>query len=139
MQRNFIREKTIIFWNLICNMAWARKQSRICSINIKQTYKETPALVTKQFCGILKQKTSKRSQFDLTDLRVIGPVTFKGKQYRYILTVEDGFSSFVWLRPLKDESSLLVYKSLKKLYHEHEPPLLLQCNKEHNLRVMIKG
>lgn len=59
---------------------------------------------------------------------VKGAVTFKGQQYRYILTVEDVLNCFVCLRPLKVKSILLVYKKSKRLEIKHGPSLVLQCD-----------
>ena len=78
-----------------------------------------------------------RNQTDLLDMRAKGTVTFKGKQHRYILTVEAVFSYFVWLRPLKVKSNLLVYEELKKLCHEHGP-LYFNSIKENTLTVWLK-
>lgn len=59
---------------------------------------------------------------------VKGAVTFKGQQYRYILTVEEVLNCFVCLRPLKVKSILLVYKKSKRLENKHGPPLVPQCD-----------
>ena len=64
----------------------------------------------------------------MTNMGVKGAVTFKGQQYRYILTVEEVLNCFVCLRPLKVKSILLVYKKSKRLENKHGPLLVPQCD-----------
>ena len=71
----------------------------------------------------------------MTHMGVKGIVICKGKQYRYILTVENVFNRFVWLRLLKVKSSLIVYKELKDIFHKQEP--LLTFPYDH--RAKLKG
>ena len=49
-----------------------------------------------------------------------------GKTFRYILTVQDVFSRYVWLRPLTGKGSKQVPKELRELYCEVGPPKVLQ-------------
>ena len=58
------------------------------------------------------------------------PVQFEGITYKYILTVHDVLSRYIWLRPLTGKSSKLVAeaKELHKLYCEVGPPKVLQCD-----------
>ena len=79
-----------------------------------------------------------RHQIDLIDMGRKGTVTFRSERYRYILTVEDVFSRFVWLRPLKKKSSLRVYNELKNIYREHGPPLVLQCDQGTEFKGAVK-
>lgn len=51
-----------------------------------------------------------------------------GKTFRYILTVQDIFSRYVWLRPLTGKGSKLVAKELQELYCEVGPPKVLECD-----------
>lgn len=66
-----------------------------------------------------------RHQVDLVDMgkwRVkYGQVT-----YRYILTVIDVFSRYVWLRPLKGKHSADIARHLEDIYNEHGPPKVIQ-------------
>ena len=55
-------------------------------------------------------------------------VSKKGKTYQYILTVQDVFSRYLWLRPLTGKSSKLVARELKKLYTEVGPPRVIQSD-----------
>ena len=53
-----------------------------------------------------------RHQIDLMDMGSKGLVKLNGQLYRYVLTVIDIFSRFVWLRPLKSKSIKEVAKKL---------------------------
>ena len=55
-------------------------------------------------------------------------VSKKGKTYQYILTVQDVFSRYLWLRPLTGKSSKLVARELKKLYTEVGRPRVIQSD-----------
>ncbi|RXN00644.1 SCAN domain-containing protein 3 [Acipenser ruthenus] len=46
--------------------------------------------------------------------------------YRYILTIVDVFSRYIWLRPLKSKHSAEIAKHLEDIYSEHGPPKILQ-------------
>ena len=64
--------------------------------------------------SILAKDVQTRNHIDLMrtrriEIRAEGTVNFKDKQYRNILTAEDACSRFVWPRPLKCKSNLLVY------------------------------
>ena len=48
--------------------------------------------------------------------------------YRSILTVQDVFSRYLWLRPLERKKSSIVAHELAKIYREHGPPQILQCD-----------
>ena len=56
------------------------------------------------------------------------PVQKDGKTYKYILTVQDIFSRYVWLRPLQGKSSHGVANKLAKLYYEVGPPNIIQSD-----------
>lgn len=51
-----------------------------------------------------------------------------GKIFWYILTVQDIFSRYTWLRPLTGKGSKQVPKELQELYCEVGPPKVLQCD-----------
>lgn len=55
-----------------------------------------------------------RHQVDLMDLGKRGSVEFKGIVYRYVLSVMDVFSRFIWLRPLASKTSKAVAAELKE-------------------------
>ena len=54
-----------------------------------------------------------RHQVDLMDLGKRGSVEFKGIVYRYVLSIMDVFSRFIWLRPLARKTSKVVAAELK--------------------------
>ena len=55
-------------------------------------------------------------------------VEFAGKTYRYIISVIDVFSRFLWLTPLSSKSSRHTARELKKIYKRHGPPDCLQSD-----------
>ena len=57
-----------------------------------------------------------------------GSVKMNGKLYRYVLTVIDVFSRFVWLRPLTNKFSKDVAKELERIYMEHGAPRIVQSD-----------
>lgn len=73
-------------------------------------------------------------------LRIRSPVQFEGITYKYILTVLDVLSRYIWLRPLTGKSSKLVAEAreLHKLYCEVGPPKVLQCDNGENLRKLSR-
>ena len=56
------------------------------------------------------------------------PVQLNGETFRYILTVHDVFSRYIWLRLLTRKTSKLVADHLSSLYREFGPPRVLQCD-----------
>ena len=118
-------------------MTWARKQFRICPK--VHTQRNTHFSNESVLRPIGAEDVQTQNQIDMTNMGVKGAVTFKGQQYRYILTVEEVLNCFVCLRPLKVKSILLVYKKSKGLENKHGPPLVLQCDHERNPRVLLKG
>lgn len=68
------------------------------------------------------------NQIKMTQMGVKGKVICKGKQNRYILTVEIVFNRCSWLCSVKTKSSLLVYKELKDIFYKQEPPFTLPCD-----------
>ena len=51
-----------------------------------------------------------------------------GRTFHYILTVQDIFSRYIWLRPLTGKERKQVAKELEELYSEVGPPKVLQCD-----------
>ena len=68
-----------------------------------------------------------RHQVALVDIKE-DAVEYKGKVYRYIVTLQDIFSRFLWLRPIERKKSSLVARELMTIYREHGPPKILQCD-----------
>ena len=54
------------------------------------------------------------------------PVLVNGQTFQYILTVQDVFSCFLWLRPFSSKASKEVASALADLYMEVGPPKVLQ-------------
>lgn len=50
--------------------------------------------------------------------------------YKYVLMVQDVFSRYVWLKPLKGKSSHEIARHLEDIYMEHGPPKVLQHDQE---------
>ena len=65
-----------------------------------------------------------------------GTVTANGISYRYVLSVMDVFSRFVWLRDLSDKCSKAIASELKSIYG---PPLESREIKGENLRALLKN
>ena len=51
-----------------------------------------------------------------------------GRTFQYILTVQDIFSRYIWLRPVTGKGSKQVAKELEELYSEVGQPKVLQCH-----------
>ena len=49
-----------------------------------------------------------------------GSVEFKGIVYRYVLSIMDVFSRFIWLRPLARKTSKVVAAELKATIPSHK-------------------
>ena len=56
------------------------------------------------------------------------PVLVNGQTLKYILTVQDVFSRFLWLRALSSKVSKEVASALADLYMEVGPPKVLQAD-----------
>ena len=68
-----------------------------------------------------------RHQIDLVSMKDQA-IEYQGTVYRYILTVQDIFSRFLWLRPMSRKKSSVVAHELMTIYREHGPPKILQCD-----------
>ena len=79
-----------------------------------------------------------RHEIDLMDIGSKGSVKLNGQLYRYVLTVIDIFSRFVWLRPLKSKSSREVAKELESIYVEHGAPRIIQSDQGGELKKAMK-
>ena len=65
-------------------------------------------------------------------------VQIKGQTLRYILTVQDVFSRYVWLRALPNKARKNVALALSELYMEVGPPKVLQGKVERSHRALRK-
>ncbi|KAK2547608.1 Gag-Pro-Pol polyprotein [Acropora cervicornis] len=66
-----------------------------------------------------------RHQIDLVDMNKLC-TKYKGKVFRYVLSVMDVFSRYHWLVPLQRKRSSHVARELIRIYREHGAPLVLQ-------------
>ena len=58
------------------------------------------------------------------------PVEWKGRLYKYILSLIDVFSRYHWLKPLERKSSRAVASALNSIYAIHGPPETVGNSKE---------
>ena len=90
---------------------------------INQKFRNKPELKP-----VVSNFVFERIQVDLIDMR--REIVRSGKRdYRYILSVIDVFSRYVFLRPLKRKKSKYVAKELKKLFSVHGYPKILQSDR----------
>lgn len=99
---------------------------------------------------ITARSPHERHQIDLLDVgaamsyqkpssRGRNKVYSKKQRYRYILTVIDVFSRYVWLRPLAFKSSKLVARALKGIYNAHGHPKIIQCDRGTEFRGCVNN
>ena len=69
-------------------------------------------------------RVQERHQVDLVSMASM-PVNIDGDTYKYIMSVIDIFSRFVFLRPLQTKESSEVAENLLDIYNEHGPPEIL--------------
>ena len=79
-----------------------------------------------------------RHQIDLMDMGQKGAAKFNGSSYRYLLSVMDVFSRFVWLRPMNKKMSKNVEDELRSIYLEHVPPRVIQCDQGSEFKGAVK-
>ena len=79
-----------------------------------------------------------RHQIDLMDMSKKGSVKMNGHLYRYVLTVIDVFSRFLWLRPLESKSSQVIASELESIYMEHGSPEIIQCDQGGEFKKALK-
>lgn len=77
---------------------------------------------------ITSRKIMERHQIDLVDMQTIA-AEYEGKCYRYILSVLDCFSRYLWLRPITNKASKTIAQELEKIYLEFGPPSILQSDR----------
>jgi transposase InsO family protein len=68
-----------------------------------------------------------RHQIDLVDMSRYTEF-YDGQEYRYILSVIDVFSRYIWLRPLRSKESTEVADALESIYQSEGPPKIIQCD-----------
>ena len=75
---------------------------------------------------------NQRWQIDLIDFR-----TCPDGEYNWIITVQDHFTKFVWLRPLRQKSGLEVARALLEIFGEFGAPFILQSDNGREFRNQI--
>ena len=68
-----------------------------------------------------------RHQIDLVDMSSM-TVEINSEKYKYILSILDVFTRFLWLRPLTSKSANSVAESLQSIYSEFGPPKIIQSD-----------
>ena len=79
-----------------------------------------------------------RHQIDLMDMGQKGAVKFNGLSYRYVLSVINVFSRFVWLRPINKKMSKNIADELRGIYLERGPHRVIQCDQGGEFKGAVK-
>ena len=61
-----------------------------------------------------------------------------GITYKYIMSVIDIFSRFVFLRPLQSKESAEIAENLRNIYNEHGPPEILPSDQGTEFKGVVK-
>ena len=105
----------------------------------KQHYKRNAKFCNKaRLKPIRARDVQMRHQIDLMDMGRKGAIKFNGVSYRYVLSIMDVFSRFVWLRPVSVKSSKNIADELRILYLEHGPPRVIQCDQGGEFKGALK-
>ncbi|XP_055918284.1 uncharacterized protein LOC129950365 [Eupeodes corollae] len=72
--------------------------------------------------GFLNQLDKGDKPFDTFHLDHIGPMDLTTKQYKYILTITDGFSKFMWIFPTKTVSAEETLRKIRELQQHFGNP-----------------
>ena len=76
---------------------------------------------------IRASRVQERHQIDLVDMRLT-PAVQHDTVYKFVLSVLDVFSRYIWLRPMQSKSSKEVVKRLKPIYQKEGNPNIIQCD-----------
>ena len=82
-------------------------------------------------------KVEERHQVDLVSMTSM-PATIDGDNCKYIMSVIDIFSWFVFLHPLQTTESAEVVEHLLDIYNEHGPPEILQSDQGTEFKGVVK-
>lgn len=72
------------------------------------------------------------------DMGKRGTCKLHGVTYRYVLSVIDVFSRFIWLRPIDKKFSKTIAKELQSIYLEHGYPRVIQCDQGPEFKGAVK-
>ena len=98
----------------------ASTNEKIRKFSVKFTNKAKPH-------PVIVKSIHEQHQVDLIDMKGM-QVEYKGKTYRYILSLMDLFSAFHWLAPLERKKSSFIKKELKRTYTLHGIPERIQSD-----------
>ena len=87
---------------------------------------------------ITAKATQERIQIDLMDMGKDDSCFYNGKCFRYILTLLDVFSRFVWLYPLTSKKSCEIAKHLMKHFDYFGIPKYVQCDQGTEFKGHVK-
>lgn len=105
----------------------------------KQHYKRNVKFCNKaRLKPIRARDVQIRHEIDLMDMGQRGTVKLNDVSYRYVLSVMDVFSRFVWLRPVGVKSSKSIVDQLRFIYLEHGPPRVIQCDQGSEFKGAVK-
>ena len=82
---------------------------------------------------IKASRVQERHEVDLVSM-ISMPATIEGVTYKYIMSVIDIFSRFLFLRPLQSKEASEVAEHLLDIYIEHSPQKFCKVTKAQNLR-----
>lgn len=106
--------------------------------SMKQNQKVRPLFQNKAPLRPIKAyKVQERHQVDLVSMASL-PASIDGDTYKYIMSVIDIFSRFVFLRPLQTKESAEVAEHLLDIYNEHGPPEILQSDQGTEFKGVVK-
>ena len=87
--------------------------------------------------AVLVKDVQTQHQIDLVNLSNM-KVTYRGKTFRYILSLMDVFSRYHWLRPLESKHPSAIAHHLNEIYSEHGPPNVLQSDRGSKFKKEVK-
>ena len=106
--------------------------------SMKQNQKVRPLFQNKAPLKPIKaHRVQERHQVDLVSMASM-PASIDGDTYKYIMSVIDIFSRFVFLRPLQTKESAEVAEHLLDIYNEHGPPEILQSDQGTEFKGVVK-
>lgn len=86
---------------------------------------------------ITSRNVMTRVQIDLVD-RSSSPLSHCGRTYRYILSIIDNMSRYVWLKPLSRKTSAGVREHLRNVFENFGYPHIVQCDQGHEFKGEVK-
>ncbi|KAL9957913.1 hypothetical protein ACROYT_G034868 [Oculina patagonica] len=78
-----------------------------------------------------------RHQVDLISMENM-PAAWKGKTFKFVLSLMDVFSRYHWLIPLEGKSSKPIATALSEIYIQHGPPKVIQHDQGSEFKGAVK-